>query len=203
MECMFVQTRPRFILSSKSFLGNGVRTHAKSKGKMSSTGGSEEGRTRDTAPRKTGSPTHYPLSYSDPRKGVQCPDLLLSRWTPYHLAIQQRHTQNHTQSGGNPTTWPSSRGTPRTPHSQVDTLPPGHPAEAHPEPHTVRWKPYHLAIQQRHTQNPTQSGGHLTTWPSSRGTPRTPHSQRHSGLGFQNGKVSWKAGALGSRGEAF
>ena len=32
MECMWAQTRPRFILSSKRVWGNGVRTHANSKG---------------------------------------------------------------------------------------------------------------------------------------------------------------------------
>ena len=42
----------------KKFLGNGVRTHVNSKGKIPSTGGSEEGHTRDAALRTT-SPTHY------------------------------------------------------------------------------------------------------------------------------------------------
>ena len=37
MECMRAQTRPRFILSSERGLGNGVRTHVNSKGKISST----------------------------------------------------------------------------------------------------------------------------------------------------------------------
>ena len=48
----------------KEFLGNGVRTHVNSKGKIPSTGGSEEGRTHDAASRKTASPTHCQLSYS-------------------------------------------------------------------------------------------------------------------------------------------
>ena len=33
MECMCAQTRPQFMLSSKEFLGNGVRNHVNSKGK--------------------------------------------------------------------------------------------------------------------------------------------------------------------------
>ena len=48
------------------FLGNAVRTHADSEGKIPSTGGSEEDRTHDTASRRTASPTHNPLSYSSP-----------------------------------------------------------------------------------------------------------------------------------------
>ena len=39
MECMCAQTRPRFIFSSEIvFGGNGVRTHASSKGKIPSAG---------------------------------------------------------------------------------------------------------------------------------------------------------------------
>ena len=38
MECMCEQTRPRFILSSERVLGNGVRTHVNSKGKIPSIG---------------------------------------------------------------------------------------------------------------------------------------------------------------------
>ena len=37
MECIYAQTRPRFILSSEKVLGNGVRTHVNSKGKILST----------------------------------------------------------------------------------------------------------------------------------------------------------------------
>ena len=47
MECIQPQTRSRFIFSSKKVLQNGVRTHANSKGKIFSTGGSEEDRTGD------------------------------------------------------------------------------------------------------------------------------------------------------------
>ena len=64
MHC--AQTRPWFILSSKRVLWNGVRTHVNSKGKIPSTGGSEEARTCDAASRRTMSPTHYRLSYSSP-----------------------------------------------------------------------------------------------------------------------------------------
>ena len=48
----------------KEFLGNGVRTHSNSMEILHSTGGSEEGRTRGAALRRTVSPTHYWLSYS-------------------------------------------------------------------------------------------------------------------------------------------
>ena len=37
------QVRPPFILSSERVLGNGVRTHVHSKGKITSTRGSEKG----------------------------------------------------------------------------------------------------------------------------------------------------------------
>ena len=37
------------------------------RGKIPSTGGSEEGRTRDAASRRTASPTHYRLSYTGPK----------------------------------------------------------------------------------------------------------------------------------------
>ena len=50
-----------------SILGNGVRTHVNSKGKVPCTRGSEEDWTRDTALYRTASPTHYQLSYSGPR----------------------------------------------------------------------------------------------------------------------------------------
>ena len=66
MECMCAQTRPRVILSSERVLGIGVTTHVDSKGKIPFTGGSEEGRTGAAASRRTGSPTHYRLSYSAP-----------------------------------------------------------------------------------------------------------------------------------------
>ena len=45
MECMCPQTRPQFILSSERVLGNEVRTHVNSEGRILSTGGSEEGGT--------------------------------------------------------------------------------------------------------------------------------------------------------------
>ena len=49
----------------KEFGENGVQTHVNSKGKIPSTGSSED-RIRDTVSRWTGSPTHYQLSYSGP-----------------------------------------------------------------------------------------------------------------------------------------
>ena len=67
MECMCAQTRPWFKLSFKRvFLGNEVRTHVNSKGKILSTGGSEEDRARNAASRRIVSPTHFQLSYSGP-----------------------------------------------------------------------------------------------------------------------------------------
>ena len=51
----------------KEFLGNAaVRTHVSYKGKIPSTGGLEEGGTRDAASRRTASPADYRLSYSGP-----------------------------------------------------------------------------------------------------------------------------------------
>ena len=50
MECMFAQTRPRFTLSSKRVLGNGVRTQGKNP--------STRGQSHDTTSR-TASPAHY------------------------------------------------------------------------------------------------------------------------------------------------
>ena len=66
MEYMCAETRPCFILSSERVLENGVRTHVNSKGKIPSTGGSQEDRTCVTASRRTASPTHYQLSYDGP-----------------------------------------------------------------------------------------------------------------------------------------
>ena len=54
------------------FRGNGVRTHVNSKGKMPSTGGSEEGRICDAASQRTVSPRHYRLSYSGPYHQITC-----------------------------------------------------------------------------------------------------------------------------------
>ena len=47
---MCAQTRPRFILSRERVLGNGVRTHANSKGKFRVNSPPEEDRTRDAEP---------------------------------------------------------------------------------------------------------------------------------------------------------
>ena len=65
-ECMCAQIAPRFRLSPEEFIWNGVRTHVNSKEEIPSTGSSEKGRTRDSASRRTASPTHYRLSYSGP-----------------------------------------------------------------------------------------------------------------------------------------
>ena len=54
------------LYSHPKVLGNGVRTHVNSKGKVPSTRRSEEARTYATASHTTASPTHYQLSYSSP-----------------------------------------------------------------------------------------------------------------------------------------
>ena len=69
MECMCAQTRPRSILSSDEFLGNGVRSHTNFKGEIPITGSSGEGRIREFASGRTASQTHYRLSYSGPLCG--------------------------------------------------------------------------------------------------------------------------------------
>ena len=51
--------------------GVGVRIHVNSKGKIPSTGSSEENRTRDAASCRTASPKHYRLSYSGPCVGLK------------------------------------------------------------------------------------------------------------------------------------
>ena len=63
----------------KEFWGNGVRTHVNSKGKIPSTGGSEEVRTRDAASRRTASPTHYRLhcEFRPPDTGLKGPSARL------------------------------------------------------------------------------------------------------------------------------
>ena len=63
---MCAQTRPGFLIR-KMLLGKGVRSPCcNSVGKISSTRGPEEDRTRDAASSRTASPTHYQLSYSGP-----------------------------------------------------------------------------------------------------------------------------------------
>ena len=63
---MWTQSRARIILSSERVLGNGVRIHVNSKGEIPSTRGSEDGRTCNAAQHRTGSLTHYQLSYTGP-----------------------------------------------------------------------------------------------------------------------------------------
>ena len=80
MERMCAQTRPWFILWSERVLGNGVRIHVNSKGKISCTGGSEGGQTHDAASDRTASPTHYQLSCFSPscmHNGATCAHLHL------------------------------------------------------------------------------------------------------------------------------
>ena len=55
-----------FFAHPKEFWGDGVKTHVTSKGKILSTGSSEEGRTHAAASCRTASPTHYRLSCSGP-----------------------------------------------------------------------------------------------------------------------------------------
>ena len=68
MECVCARLDLDLYSHLKDLLGNGVRTHVNSKGKIPSTGGSEEDRTCDTASRRTTRPTHYQPSYSGPQK---------------------------------------------------------------------------------------------------------------------------------------
>ena len=93
MECMHAQTRPRFMLSSKKVLGNGVRSHVDSKEKIPSTGGSAEGRTLNTASGRTASLTHYRLICTGPHVSDEKEFLfffILHRiemwlWSSYHV----------------------------------------------------------------------------------------------------------------------
>ena len=50
----------------KEFVGNGVRTHVNSEGKIPSSRGSEEDPTHNAGSGRTASPAHYPLNYSGP-----------------------------------------------------------------------------------------------------------------------------------------
>ena len=50
----------------EEFWGNGIRNHVNSKGNIPSTGGSEEGWSRNAAFCRTVNPAHYRLSYSGP-----------------------------------------------------------------------------------------------------------------------------------------
>ena len=72
MECMYAQTRPRFILSSERVLGNGVRTHVTFKGKIPSTG--KILRRRVSNPRRCtkqdSEPNTLPASYPGPKSTV-------------------------------------------------------------------------------------------------------------------------------------
>ena len=67
MECMCAQARAQLYSHPKDFLGNGVRTLVRSKGKIPSTRGSEEDQPPNTVLHRTASPTHYQLR-AYPRK---------------------------------------------------------------------------------------------------------------------------------------
>ena len=71
----------------KEFVGNGVKTHVNSKGKIPSTGGSEEGWTCDSASCRTENPTHSWLSYSSPdcnsTKNEEKEQISNNPYTPY------------------------------------------------------------------------------------------------------------------------
>ena len=66
MECMCVQTRPWFILSSERVLGNGVKPMLAPREKFPLPDCFEQGRTSDAASHRIANPTHYPLSCSGP-----------------------------------------------------------------------------------------------------------------------------------------
>ena len=73
MECMCAQTGPRFILSSKRVIGNGVRAHINSKGKIPSPEkfSSEEDQTQSAVSSRTANPTHMNLSIADNNNSKQ------------------------------------------------------------------------------------------------------------------------------------
>ena len=54
--------------TQKRFLGSRVRTHVHSKGRVPSTGASEEGGTCYTASGRTASPAHFQMSYLGPHR---------------------------------------------------------------------------------------------------------------------------------------
>ena len=74
-----VHTQELSLYSHLKVLGNGVRTHNNSNGKIPSTEGSEEDRTCDTASCRTASPTHYQMIHSSPVKPVWWQPNLASR----------------------------------------------------------------------------------------------------------------------------
>ena len=84
----------RSVLLSERVLGEWVRTHVNSKGKIPSTGkkkiSSEEDRTHDAASSRTVSPTHYQLRYFGPRWVITSqlePDMsLLCGWALLQLS---------------------------------------------------------------------------------------------------------------------
>ena len=71
-------------------MGNGARAHVNSKGKIPSTGGSEEGQTRAAASCRTASPTHYQLSYSGPIFFTQSRCLTTQPWRP-STSVDDKH----------------------------------------------------------------------------------------------------------------
>ena len=76
----------------KEFWGNGVRNHVNPKGKIPSTGGSEEVQIRSAASHRTASPAHYQLSYSGPHtRVVQINTLKYGWWigSHWHKALLQ------------------------------------------------------------------------------------------------------------------
>ena len=78
------------LIRKSFFLWNGVRTHVNSKGEIPSTGGSEEGPTRDAASRRTASPTYYWLSYSGPDRYLR---------SAYFLGARQGYLKARTVLG--------------------------------------------------------------------------------------------------------
>ena len=96
-ECMCAQTRPWFILLSERVIGNGVRTHVNSKGKIPSTGGSEKGRTCDAVSHRTASPTHYRLSYSGHSHRVI--DAFVSTSIYRYMYVNELHIGNYLTKG--------------------------------------------------------------------------------------------------------
>ena len=93
----------------KEFLGNGVRTHVNSKGKIPYTGCSAEDRTYDAASCRTASPTHYRLSYSGPRPPSNLHSVRWHECSPVAVPSWRRqYTSVSPGSPPGPNTWNTS-----------------------------------------------------------------------------------------------
>ena len=94
MECMCEQTNKETNFARKlglyshpkEFQGMELESVLTPRGKIPSTGGSEEGRTRDAASRRTASPTHYLLSYTGIRSCGENPKVTRKSTNKFFLS---------------------------------------------------------------------------------------------------------------------